>query len=184
MNWKNLIGMVVPALIPGRSLITGGLEILSEVLGKEGASEEEVYEAIKANPELLKLKVAEVNAAVAERQADSEDKKETNVTMRAEILGKGWFKTWWRPFWGWISAILFFEVGTLLVYIAYQATLGGKPELMKHIPTLVTAFATFFAIPMIVLGVAVHQRSKEKRASLGETFIPRGVIKKLKELLG
>jgi FtsZ-binding cell division protein ZapB len=187
MDWKELIGIAAPTLlktlVPGGALITGGIEMLSEiVLNKKEASEQEVYEAIKANPELLELKIEEVKEKVAMRQADSKDLKTVNETMQTETNAEGWYKTGWRPFWGWLSGVLFFEVGTLLVVIAYKGTLGGNPELIKHIPTLITAFSTFFAIPMIVLGVQVYQRSKEKRARLGETILPRGVLKKLKEL--
>ena len=186
MDWKKLIDFAAPALVetlvPGGSLLVNGVEVLAEVLDMGGASEEEVYKAIEDNPELLALKIAEVEARVAERQADSVDLNTVNRTIIEEIKAEGWYKTYWRPTWGWLSAILFFEVGNLLVWLAYKGTLGGESKYLNDIPPLVTAFSTFFAIPMIVLGVQVYQRSKEKRARLGETIIPKSVINKLKEL--
>ena len=86
-----------------------------------------------------------------------------NATMQVEGKSEKWPQYWWRPYWGFASGTAFLAVCILVCILAYQAVLGGKPEALAMIPQLVGAFATLFAIPGAILGVASWHRGMEKR---------------------
>lgn len=86
-----------------------------------------------------------------------------NATMQVEGKSEKWPQYGWRPYWGFASGTAFLAVCVLVCVLAYQAVLGGKPEALNMIPQLVGAFATLFAIPGAILGVASWHRGMEKR---------------------
>ncbi len=89
-----------------------------------------------------------------------------NQTMQAESKSEHWPQYSWRPFWGFLSAIAFGFVTGLCCYLAFEAVLGDRPELLTSIPVLVSSFATLFAIPGAILGVTAWHRGQEKRERL------------------
>lgn len=90
-----------------------------------------------------------------------------NATMQVEGKSEKWPQYGWRPYWGFASGTAFLAVCVLVCILAYQAVLGGKPEALAMIPQLVGAFATLFAIPGAILGVASWHRGMEKRETAG-----------------
>lgn len=86
-----------------------------------------------------------------------------NQTMQAEAKSEKWPQYSWRPFWGFVSGTAFGFVVVLCCYLAYRAVVIGEADRLAMIPTLVSAFATLFAIPGAILGVTAWHRGAQKR---------------------
>lgn len=88
-----------------------------------------------------------------------------NETMRAEAQSEHWAQWGWRPFIGFTFGLSFLVVSALCCWVAYEAVAVKDMTGINMVPQLVGAFATLFAIPGAVLGVASWWRGKGKAGS-------------------
>jgi len=81
-----------------------------------------------------------------------------NSTMQSESTSEQWPQYSWRPFWGFASGSAFFFVCVLVCILAWQAVINKDGNAMGNIPLVIGAFATLFAIPGAILGIASYKR--------------------------
>lgn len=179
---KSAIGSLAPTL---SSMILGpaGPIAIKLIADKFGSSEEpdEIAKAIAADPEAaLKLREIEtskeveierlhVQDRISEREATSADISTVNTTMRAELQTTGWWRSCWRPFWGFVSAIAFFLTVIGILALGGMAMYFDKPEFIEMIPDLVSQLFRLFMIAGAICGVTSLGRTREKIAAAGKT---------------
>lgn len=112
---------------------------------------------VQLQTQAKELEIAWLNAEVQQMQA-------VNETMRAEAASEHWVQYTWRPFIGFCAGLAFLVLCVFVCLLAWQAIMNGKAEAMAMIPNLVATFATLFAFPATVLGIASYHRGHEKRA--------------------
>jgi hypothetical protein len=172
MNWED-VGSKIADMAPMLGTVLGGPvgsgfgSIVANVFGTED-SPDAVMKALQTDPNAaIKLQQIQSEERIALQRVISETSIQTitqvNSTMRAESVSEHWPQWSWRPFWGFVSALAFLVVCSFVCYLAYQAIFEGKPEAMAMVPQLIGAFATLFAIPAAILGVASYHRGKAKR---------------------
>lgn len=179
MGWgdvKEFVGKAAP--------IVGGLlggpaggavgALIAGALGVED-SPEAVTEALKGNPELIaKVRALELTheqelrrlAIQSEAQrlaADTARLAEVNATMRAELASGDRFKSYWRPLYGYLSAITWTLQSLAIVYVAIW-----KPAEAPEIIAAIAGLTGMWGIALGVLGITVHQRSNDKKNLLGQ----------------
>lgn len=182
MNWKDLGEKLAAMGLPVLGGALGGPagaavgELVSKAIfrGDAAYAPKAVDEALATNPDLIaKLRELESNERVkltelANAQAANELADEThrieviNETMREEGKSEHWPQWSWRPFIGFTFGLAFLVVSALCCYIAWGAVVVKDMAAINMIPQLVGAFATLFAIPGAVLGVASWWRGKSK----------------------
>lgn len=93
---------------------------------------------------------------------------QVNETARAELQVESPFKTWWRPFNGWVLGVENALVGSCAVACLVLAMLGNDQPLtaMRDAWPLLLAV---LGCPAAVVGVAVWQRSTEKLKAMEVT---------------
>jgi hypothetical protein len=183
----NIVGDVAPKL--GKVLGffgVPGAEVSGDILGKLGkkfgisdTEPDKIAEVIAQDPDAaLKLKEfelehdVEMNKIIADTTIALE-KEETaktrvvNKTMQAEYKTDNWFKSSWRPLFGYLLAIDFSVFVFFILYLAHLAVNKGNPAAIQMIPTLVSAFTILFGAGFAVVGVTVHSRGHEKLAKMG-----------------
>ena len=89
--------------------------------------------------------------------------------MRTEYKTDDRFKSYWRPFFGWVIASSF---GLFMISIvAIIVTLIVKPEagsmLVSAVTQLTPVLMTAWGMGLTVLGVNIHKRSQDKAVSAG-----------------
>lgn len=186
VSWKD-VGGAVARFAPVVGTILGGPA--GAVVGAAGAlvasalgvppTPDEVQKAMTVDPQAaVKIKELEVtrqvelqklltSQVIADRQADTEDQKNVNETMRVEANSAHWPQWAWRPFIGFTFGLAFLAVCAFVCRLAYDAIWGGHPEAIAMIPQLVSAFTMLFAIPGGILGVSAWHRGQQKREALG-----------------
>jgi hypothetical protein len=189
-NTKKLAS-VVEVVAPKLGKVLGffgmpGAEVGGEFLGKLGekfgiksSEPDKLAEAIVQDPNAaLKLKAfeldheVEMNKIVADMTVALE-KEETakmrviNKTMQTEYKTDSWFKSSWRPLFGYLLAIDFTIFILYILHLAELAVTGKSAIAMQMIPTLVSAFTILFSAGFAVVGVTVHSRGHEKLAKMG-----------------
>jgi hypothetical protein len=167
------------ALLP----VPGGAVIGSMIAAKFGGNPnnpKELLKLVQTDPKAAvklreielghekELQALSVQAAKNEMESDTSRLIAINATMQAESRSEDSWTRRWRPAWGFISAIAFGAVVIFVCILAYQAVIGKQPEALTMIPQLVSAFATLFGIPLVILGVAAHHRGKMQRVQAGE----------------
>lgn len=187
ITWKDVgdaLGKVAPI---AANILTGGTAgaittvagMVASALGCE-PTPSAVQQAIAADPQAM-VKLAELEnahqrdmAALAmqaranELAADTARLAEVNATMRAEAASEKWWVSGWRPFWGFVSALTFAFVASLVCWLAFDAVSARNQDALRMVPDLVSAMAMLFGIPGAILGVASWHRGKEKRIRAGE----------------
>lgn len=180
MSWEKLgktvaqlapiLGAVLP--IPGGAAIGS---IVASTFGGDPNDPEALEKIIKADPEAaVKLKQIEADhkvqleeiitkRAIAEMQAETDRLSTVNKTMQIEAVSGDKWQRRWRPFWGFLSAIVFAVQMLIIGFVVITSPANA--------PTVITAFAAldiFWGVPLAILGITAYQRSKEKRALAGE----------------
>lgn len=182
MKWKDIVKAAAPVV---GSLIPGGGPILSlaaAALGTE-PTEEAIAKAVTTDPEAAtKLKQlemehkTELQKLFIEQQIASQ--REINETMRAELKADDKFKTYWRPMFGYVGAIAWLlqtlAIVGLVVYSVVCEDKSAVTDLYNGATSLFGALTTQWTILLTVLGVNVHQRSKDKQIQAGHA--PKGLL--------
>ena len=143
------------------------LDAVQEVTGSRDP--ESAADILKKDPALLvqfETRCKEIELEFF--REETERIKAVNVTMRSEAKSEDPWTRRWRPFWGFSSAVAFLFVCGLCCWLAFDAVSAKDAEGLKMIPDLVSSFASLFAIPGAILGVASWHRGKKQRIEAGE----------------
>ena len=143
--------------------------------------------------ELRGLELA-VAARRAELEAASADLREVNETMREEYRVSDKYVKRWRPTWGYICAVAFgyqfiVTVSVFAFVIVRAVWVGG--DVVAAVTGIGQAFSVFIGatvplwfVAMAVLGVSVHQRSRDKAAAMGMPAEGGGVLRAFAGMTG
>lgn len=179
----NIIGKYAPKVGKVIGLAIPGTDFIGEALGHIFGTKDpdKLVEAINQDHQAaLKLKElefnheAQLNKIIADNEIAIEQEKtkqasNVNETMRAEISSDGWFKSCWRPLFGYLLAINFTIFVNYILYLSYLVVSGKSVAAINMIPTLVSAFTILFGAGFAVVGVTVSSRGAEKLAKMGIT---------------
>lgn len=181
MNWENikeLIGTSAPivgGLIGGPAGATiGGL--VSNVLGVE-ENPKTVYEELKNNPEaIVKLKEFEFqnkeNLLKMRLSAETNKLQIVNDTYREEIKQEDKYVKRWRPTFGYALILTWVMTWSGILYsIIFN---------VKEAPIIINSLVgttMLWGVALSVLGIAVHNRSKDKQLLAG--IEPKSLIQQI-----
>lgn len=162
---------------PGGSLLGG---IVADALGVENEPDE-ISKAIDRDPqaavklkeiqskERVRLQEIASKQAIAEIEAETARHRSINETMRAELQAEDNYRGRWRPTFGYVMAfnmavisIAFFAA---VVAVILEPEQGGN--IADGFAAMLASFVTIFSLGLGVLGIQVHQRSKDKRLASG-----------------
>ena len=191
MDWKD-VGKFVAKAAPVLGGVLGGPagaaagaagNLVASALGAE-PEPEKVHAAIEADPEaLVKIKELEfsykerligwqekqIDAEVEQMRSETERMKSVNQQMGREAKSEKWPQYTWRPYNGFLFGTCMFGVYFLL------------PLLDKAVPD--SPYWVWVAWAGI-LGVAIHQKSKQKRVQAGDVDGSGGLLSKAAGMLG
>lgn len=178
MNWKDIAGKVTdfaPAIGSALGGPAGGAAgtVLASVFGTED-SPDAVSKAIQQDPEAAaKLKQAELDHAAEMRrmviEAETNRLTQVNRTIRSEAAADDAYVRRWRPTFGYLAAVTWALQSGGLVY-AIIAEPSAAPKIIEAVGSL----SMMWSVALGVLGVSVHQRSKDKQVKAGQQ--PKGMI--------
>ena len=196
MDWTNVataIGKLAPTLggvIGGFIPVPGGA-LVGETLGKIVARQfgveptpAAVSAAIASTPNdvaIAKLKAAAEEAKamwpayaqveVAMAHLAEVQIEQTNLTARAELSVDSRFKSWWRPFNGWVLGFENACLGAMLFVALIQSAMGNT-ALLTTMQAGWPLIAVVLGVPAAVVGVAVFSRGQAKIAALNAPAAP------------
>lgn len=173
MDWSTVVSTISqaapilgslfgPAGTAVGALAGTGIKLVAAALGVQ-PTKEAITAAISTDPEAT-LKLAQYQMAnQLELQklmitAETSNIAVVNATMQAESKSEKWPQYSWRPFWGFTSGTAFLVVCILVCILGYQAVANKDAAALGNIPLVIGAFATLFAIPGAILGIASYKR--------------------------
>lgn len=172
MEWKDLRGLVgktAPLLgtLLGGPAGTAIGAMISSVIGSDN-DPDEVHKALQADPSLLvQLRQAEMqHKSELQRmtvEAETAQLTQINETMRAELASGNWFKSSWRPLFGYVMALSY---GAVMFALTYKMLV--EPSGAATILQAVGDMTWIWGIGLAVLGVNVSKRSADKAAMFGQ----------------
>lgn len=194
MSWEK-IKETVGKYAPMAGTLLGGApgaaigSLIASTLGVENTPEA-VERELKNNPDAIaKLKMLEESnrhsfqMAVLDLQRVSLQEQAT--TQRAELKSNDKYVARWRPTFGYILAFSFLVINVAFAYVVMKVV--QDPTSMAATVTalsgLLGPISIIWGFAMSVLGINIHQRSKDKQTAAG---IPQGdgLLSKLKGALG
>ena len=117
--------------------------------------------AIRANPELAaKMQLAMLEHERAWWGEETKRLESVNQTMREEAKAEDPWSRRWRPFWGFVSAVVFAVVCVYVLILLHMAIMRGDANAMAAIPNVIAQMVLLFGIPGAILGIASWGRSK------------------------
>jgi hypothetical protein len=117
--------------------------------------------AIRANPELAtKLRLAAMEHERAWWTEETARLESVNQTMREEARAEDPWSRRWRPFWGFVSAVVFGVVCFYVLLLLHIAIMRGDANAMAAIPNVIVQLTMLFGVPAAILGIASWGRSK------------------------
>ena len=115
--------------------------------------------------QITTLQMGILNYKQIQEQEDTKRLQTVNETMRAEVASESWWKSGWRPYWGWITGTTF-AIQMLGATFIMGYTIIWAPENITQAITALTQFFTvitsMWLMAMAVLGVTVLTRSRDK----------------------
>ena len=182
MSWskvKEVIGDSAPLIGSMIGGPAGGVigAIVSSALGV-GNSSSDIYKELTSNPDaLIKIKELELNHKVKLESlyidADTQRLTQVNETYRAEIKQEDKFVKYWRPLFGYALIVTW-----VMTWYAIVDTILTNVEQAPLIINALVGTTTLWGVALAVLGVAVHNRSKDKHLMAG--FQPKTIIEQLR----
>ena len=181
MSWLDKIKEYAPDI--ALAFATGGTSAIKsvavrmlakELTGDPDASVEDMKGVIENTTPEHMLSLTELNNTfILERERiESDNLRVINETMRGESKSEHWIVYSWRPFIGYITGLAFFVVCVFVCIITYEA-IAESDNPMALIPQIIFNFATLFAIPGGILGIASHHRGRQKRLKAGENQLDK-----------
>jgi hypothetical protein len=201
MAWQDTLKKIASAApLLGRLLPIPGAGVAGDLIAAAFGTKndpESLEAAINADPNaVLKLREIEDNNRTLLQQqlilaetariqanllAESDRLKTINETMRAETSSEDPYVRRWRPTWGYATALtwtvqgLGFMAAVVWVVVATPEQAG---QVFDGIAAILGSMTIIWGIALSVLGVNVHQRSKDKAVAAGQTPAP-GIIASL-----
>lgn len=146
------------------------------VTGKSG--DDDALAALKADPALLLQYQQMVSAQAVELyQEETKRLEAVNATMRAEATSADPFVRRWRPFFGYVVALTW-----AVLMVAIGIVIVMSPLDAPGVIAATAQLSAMWGIALAVLGVAVHERSKDKQTAAGRT--PDGIMAALARKIG
>lgn len=144
--------------------------VLSMALGTND-NPDAVLDTLRQDPDaIIKYKLAELqtnrDVLVAFEQAEQEKLRIVNETMRSEHNSHDAFVRRWRPFYGYAVALSWFIQMTSFSFMFTYVAINNSEELanlVQQFAVLSGALISLWGIALAVLGVSVHQRSRDKK---------------------
>lgn len=162
-----IIGPAVGSIIAKQFGVPNTPEAVAQAVQNSGEAER--VEALRQATEQVKAQYSWAAAVeTGQLRLDETIVTQVNETMRAELAVESPFKTWWRPFNGWVLGIENAFLGACLVLVIVMAMLGNDEPLKK----MQEAWALILAVvgvPAAVVGVNVFSRSQEKMKAMEVT---------------
>lgn len=146
--------------------------------------------AIRDNPELaVRFQEAWLRYELGLFESETRRLQAVNETMRAEAASGSLYQSSWRPLWGYVSCVVWAIWVLGVVGLAGWAVLANPIEavaIITALGALSSQLSLIFGAALAVLGVAVWQRSSDKKAILGldADLLPDGLGKAASKLLG
>lgn len=178
MNWSKVGGFLKSSLPVLGMALTGNVSgaigsLVSSAMGVED-SPKAVMNELKNNPEaILKYKLAELESnkevIIASQEVELKILQTVNHTMQVESNSGDPFVRRWRPFYGYAVAISWAiqMIGFTIMFVYVGITEPSKlPQLVQQFALLTGSLVTLWGIALAVLGVSVHNRSKDKQIDL------------------
>lgn len=135
------------------------LAVAKKVTGKDDP--QAAVDAIKADPALaLQLQLGLMEHERAWWAEETKRLESVNQTMREEAKSEDPWSRRWRPFWGFVSAIVFAVVCVYVLILLHVAIIGKDPNALAAIPNVIAQMVLLFGIPGAILGIASWGRSK------------------------
>lgn len=169
-----MIGSLLP--IPGGAAIGA---VVASAFGGDVDKPEELTNLINADPQAaIKLKEIEANNKVAleallvkaqenELVSDTSRIESVNLTMRTEATSGDPWQRRWRPFWGFLTALVFALQMLVVMYAVIWETQSASAIILA-----LAGLDVFWAVPLAILGISAYHRGKEKRTLAGEDIKP------------
>lgn len=175
MSWKSIaetVGKVAPilgGLLGGPAGASVGT-LIATTLGVENKPEA-VSEALRINPEIAfklaelesnqKVKLEELAVSVAIKEYDSitQNMGDVNKTMQEEVKSEHALTYSWRPLIG-IAVAFNVAVSSIIVLVAYIASMSGHSEMLNSLPMVLGALAAINTSVLPILGIASYFRGK------------------------
>ncbi|MEF8794426.1 hypothetical protein [Thiohalorhabdus sp.] len=181
MDWSELgskvaatgakvLGEAIP--VPGAGIAA---DAVADALGTE-KDPDEIANAIENDPEAAaKLKQAELDhkkeleRIKAKAKADHEAEITSRQASTNETMREGYRQgVLWRRAVGWSLAVVVPVVVLGIMAMAGMAIYLDRPEIMEHVPAVISALGPIWYVYMVVLGVAGYQEGKMGRAMAGD----------------
>lgn len=180
MDWSSVVSAISsaspiigslfgPAGTAIGALAGTGIRIAATALGV-APTQDAVTQAVATDPQAalklaqyeldnkLELQKLQVQVEVTTLQEESKRIESVNSTMRVEAVAEKWWVSGWRPYWGFISGTAFLVCCVLICVVAWIAVVMKDATALASIPLIIGAFATLFAIPGAILGIASYKR--------------------------
>lgn len=134
-------------------------------------------EALKADPnKLIEYQTAVSAHALAIYQEETKRLQAVNETIRAEAASGDPYVRRWRPTFGYCVALTWVALMGAAAYV-----IATNPAQAGNVITAMGNLSAMWGIALAVLGVAVHERSKDKQVAAGQ--MPTGPFAALANLL-
>ena len=116
-------------------------------------------------------------------EAETAQQAQINETMRAELSADDKFKSYWRPFFGWVMGFSFalFTIAIIGVLVTLMIDPSSGAALVTAVTQLTPVLMTAWGVGLTVLGVNIHKRSLDKQVAAG--MHPSGILPTLKNTL-
>lgn len=189
MNWSNVGDFLKNSLPVLGMALTGGVpgaigSLISSAMGVED-NPKAVMNGLKNNPDaILKYKLAELetnkDVIIACKETEVKKLEIVNNTMQVEINSGDPFVRRWRPFYGYCVAISWLVQMLGFTFVFGYTAIKNPDQLMlviQQFAVLSGALIALWGIALTVLGVSVHNRSKDKQNGLESN--PKSLLEKL-----
>jgi hypothetical protein len=133
-------------------------------------SDDDALQALKADPAKLLEYQNAVNAqALSLYQEETKRLEAVNATIRAEAASGDAYVRRWRPTFGYCVALTWVTLMGACSYVIVT-----DPAQAGTVIAAMGSLSAMWGIALAVLGVAVHERSKDKQVAAGQS--PLGVF--------
>ena len=156
-----LIGLFTRGGSTAERVATAASDVARAVTGQ--STDDAAAQALRADPaRLLEYQQTMAGQALALYESETERLREVNKTMQAELCSGDAYVRRWRPTFGYIVGISWLGLMGAMA-AAILVTPADAPGIIASAASL----APHWGIALAVLGVAVHERSKDKEVAAG-----------------
>lgn len=177
VDWK-VVGQKLVSSLPVLATALGGPlagvagGVVANLLGVE-ESPQSVLDALSDPAAVERLKISEIEAnekiQLAYLASETERLKAVNLTMRNEANSFDPFVRRWRPFYGYCLAVTWTIQMIMTTYYIGDALTNPEIDFATAVAPLMSVYtilAGMWTVALTVLGVSVHNRTKDKQVGL------------------